>query len=178
MRDLNIITVEEGDHYFSDPAFEKPFPLVSRDAIVDVQSKDSIPTRISMHIKVDTVPQVDFDFHRDLQMKDQSQDLDHDTQTVDFVPDDDSCGTLDYSVDTLEEAKIMKVQQALTRVVYGPPASEPSSPIKVERSVTIKDYKMNQAVLAEYDVHAKTNEDECFGIPIGWFTNLFQGLTR
>jgi hypothetical protein len=176
MRDLNNMIVEEGDFYFRDPAFEKPFPLVSRDAIVDLQSKDSVPSRISSNIRFDTTLQVDF--HRELPINDSSQDLDHHTWVGDFIPDDDSCGTLDYSVNTLEEAKIMKVQQALTRVAYRPLPSEPSSPMKVKPSVIDKDDKMNQDLLDEYDVHAKRSEDGCLGIPIGWLTNLFKGLTR
>lgn len=176
MRDLTNVTAEDGDFYFCDPAFEKPYPLVSRDAIVNVRSKDSVPTRISLNIRIDTFPQLDF--HRGLPRKDSLHDLDQDTWTSDFVPDDDSCGTLDYSVDTVEEQKLMKVQQALTRVVYGPQASEPSSPIRMESSVMEKDDRMNQDLLNEYDVHAKSSEDECLGIPIGWFTHLFKGLTR
>lgn len=182
MRDLhNNITAEEGDHYFRDPAFETPFPLAVRhDAtIMDVHSKDQqVPTRISLNIRLDTVSQVGF--NHEFAMKDPAQDLDQDTWTSDFVVDDDSCGTLDYSVDTIEEEKLLKVQQALTRVVYGPPASEPSSPITLESCVMDKDDKMNDDLLDEYGIHGrnKNSEDECFGIPIGWLTTLLQGLKR
>lgn len=178
------IPFDEASLYFQDPAYEKPvsFSRFSRGAIMDVPSKVRVPTRISMNIRVDSVSPMDSVSPADKQrgfIMNPAHGFDPDAWMSDLIADDESsCGTLDYSVDTIEEERINQVQRALTREVYGLPLTESVRQIKVEPEVDEKivyeDDKMNQL-----DVHAKNgSEDECFGIPIGWLAKLLDNFKR
>ena len=182
MRDLNTITFDEASFYFRDPSYEKRLsrPRVPREAIKDVPSKVGVPTRISLTISMDDVSPTDKVSPGDelSPMKDGVNDLDPDAWMDDLITgDDSSCGTLDYSMDTLEEEKIIRVQRALIRGVYGLSPQLPLS-ISSELKVVEEDDKINQDLEDELDVHAKKRHGhECFGIPIGWFTTLVDNLT-
>ncbi len=177
MRDINTTAFDEASFYFCDPAFEKPLRRGSQSSINSLRrSMNKIPSKISLFKNMEENPALET--REDLPLKDPSYNLDPDVWMEDFIADDESsCGTLDYSVDTYEEQRIMHIQRALTNVVYGPIPAEPTLPIEVN-SMIMEDYLMNQDVADELDVHEKKKEGECFGIPVGWVTDFVRILTR
>ena len=175
MKDINTLPFDEASFYFCDPAFEgpeKPVRRVSWNAMIGVRSIEKVPSKIMLS-RVES--NIALESRDELTWKDPIQELDPDSWMHDLVGvDESSCGTLDYSVETLDE-KSMMLNTQLTPVVDEPPPVETTIEIPVESQVMVEDDKMNQD-MESLDVHSKKQEPECFGIPMGWFADLVSNV--
>ena len=178
MRDGINVVFDEADLYFRDPAFEKPlFPRVSRDAIVDLQA----PSRISMKLHLNSLASAQEQVNMPLHQQIHFEQMDRNVWTRDPLHEDfdeSSHGTLDYSVDTLDDERITKTRRSQAKTRRSRDLTQPVLPPELEEMVIKADDAINQEVATELDVHARTKEDECFGFPIGWLTSFLNNLMR
>lgn len=181
MRDVNKALFEEADLYFRDPAFEKPlFPRVSRDAIVDMEklhpaSHSTISVKLNLSGIYSSSNRRNVPLHEEIPL----EHLDHEpwmSNPMDQDFDDSSFGTLDYSVDTLDDERVSKAARRLKLTQNYIPPAQPLLPKELQTMVIKADDAINQEAIDDLDVHARTREDECFGVPIGWLTTFLHNL--
>lgn len=185
MKDINTnIPFDEASFYFCDPAFEKPLRRVSWNTVMGVRSIERVPSKITLMDRVE--PNTALEMRsEEFRWKDSIQEMDPDCWMHDSAGADEStCGTLDYSIDTMEEKKSM-LNSERTLVTRGDDDDDGERQplqttivIPVESQVMVEDDKMNQDIMYILDVHSKKKGPECFGIPMGWLGDLISNLAE